>query len=350
MVIVLAAIGTVCLIIFLICFISADENAYGLIIESRLMDLSEKKTDLEIRMQRLVSDMQKHDETDNKKMIARGRKMKKEYDETVKRIEALEDEKLGVIDTIPMAGYGLFVRRGVDAKNTFIRYLTKQCSKYRERKPAYRYAYYVAASVAGYAMAGLVVFFGVLALTLSMELGQRAVIVSIVALAIFGILGYLPLDNVIQTVKRRQEDIGRQFPQVISKLTLLTEAGMEVSRAWSLTSDSGSGTLYMEMSRVNIDLANNVKPEEAYMKFIQRCSNTYTSKLASLIVQNMFKGNAEIVRQLSSLNTECWNEFRNNTQRMGEKVQSRLFIPTLIMFAAIIVLILVPILSSFGSI
>ncbi len=104
------------------------------------------------------------------------------------------------------------------------------------------------------------------------------------------------------------------------------------------------------MSRVNIDLANNVKPEEAYMKFIQRCSNTYTSKLASLIVQNMFKGNAEIVRQLSSLNTECWNEFRNNTQRMGEKVQSRLFIPTLIMFAAIIVLILVPILSSFGSI
>ena len=348
--IVLIIIGTVLLIPFILCFIAADEKAYDLIIESQIMDIEEKKTELEIKMQLLFEDMKKRDELDDKKKLAQGKKMKKEYDEAEKALERLKEGKLGLIDVIPLAGYGLFMMLHLDAKNSFIRYLIKQCSKYRERRAAGRYAYYVAASVVGFFSIGLVLFFAVFALTLSMELEGRAGIASLVVLALFMIIGYLPLDKVLQTVQKRQEEINRQFPQVISKLTLLTEAGMEVGRAWNLTSESGNGVLYMEMNRVNRDLNNNVKPEEAYMSFIQRCSNTYTSKLASLIVQNMFKGNAEIVRQLGSLNTECWNEFRNNTQRMGEKVQTKLFIPTLIMFAAILILIIVPVLSSFGSI
>ena len=105
--------------------------------------------------------------------------------------------------------------------------------------------------------------------------------IGIVIFVIFGLLGYIPYDSVNAVVTKRQEDIEREFPQVISKMTLLTVAGMEVSQAWRLASASGEGTLYKEMKRVLVDFDNNVSPVEAYSKFISRCSNTYTTKLGS---------------------------------------------------------------------
>ena len=347
--VVVLLIGTLALLFFVFCFVTADDECKQLMIDCHIMDMEDDAAEQEAKMKMLLADMERRDEMDDKSKIRQGKRLKKKYDSDNKALEDLYDGKIGIVDIIPAAGYGLFQKIQLDAKNKFIRDLIKQCSRYRERENAVKYAYYVTASLVGYLMLGVACACALFAIASAMEIGTKAIVVALVAFAIFGVLGYIPYDNVLNTVKKRQEDIERSFPQVISKLTLLTEAGMELNRAWRLTSESGSGVLYVEMNRVNIDLDNNVRPEDTYMKFIQRCSNSYTSKLASLIIQNMFKGNSEIVNQLERLNTECWEDFRNNTQRAGEKVQSKLFVPTLIMFASIIILIIVPVLSAFGS-
>jgi tight adherence protein C len=131
-------------------------------------------------------------------------------------------------------------------------------------------------------------------------------------------------------------------------MALLTVAGMEVNQAWRLTAGSGKSTLYSEMNRVLIDFDNNVPPVEAYSKFITRCNNNYTTKLATAIIQNMSKGNSEIVELFKRLNTESWLEHKHNARRMGEKIQSKLMIPTMLMFLGIIILIIVPVMSGFN--
>ena len=166
--------------------------------------------------------------------------------------------------------------------------------------------------------------------------------------AVFALIGYLPYDSVSQIVTKRQEDISRQFPQVMSKLTLLTVAGMEVSQAWKLASVSGTGTLYEEMNRVLLDFDNNVSPVEAYSRFITKCNNLYTTKLATAIIQNTSKGNSEIVSLFRQLNDESWLEHKHDARRMGEKIQSKLLLPTMLMFAGIIILIIVPVMSGFN--
>ena len=177
---------------------------------------------------------------------------------------------------------------------------------------------------------------------------MRSFLIGIVIFVIFGLLGYIPYDSVNAVVSKRQEDIEREFPQVISKMTLLTVAGMEVSQAWRLASASGEGTLYKEMKRVLVDFDNNVSPVEAYSKFISRCSNTYTTKLATAIIQNISKGNSEIVTLFRQLNDESWLEHKHNARRMGEKIQSKLLLPTMLMFGGIIILIIVPVMSGFN--
>lgn len=134
----------------------------------------------------------------------------------------------------------------------------------------------------------------------------------------------------------------------MSKLTLLTVAGMEVSQAWKLASVSGTGTLYEEMNRVLLDFDNNVSPVEAYSRFITKCNNLYTTKLATAIIQNTSKGNSEIVSLFRQLNDESWLEHKHDARRMGEKIQSKLLLPTMLMFAGIIILIIVPVMSGFN--
>lgn len=348
--ILLILLSTLVLAVFMVFFFSAGEDSRDRIIECIKMDCVDEADKLATSMRHLLADMKRRDEMQDKRKLREGKALKKKYDAAMLKIDSLDQGKLELYNVIPIAGYGFIKLTKIDATNSIIEKMIKSCSRYREKDKAVKYSYYVLASLVGYLTLALAMFFGVLAITMAKEMEFTGVVVAIVAFAIFAIFGYIPLDSVIQTVAKRQEDIEKNFPQVISKLTLLTEAGIEVNKAWNLTSESGDGVLYMEMARVNRDLNNNVKPEAAYADFIQRCSNSYTSKMASLIIQNMFKGNSEMVRQLSELNTECWNEFRNNAQRMGEKISSKLLFPTLLMFAAVIILIIVPLLGSFGSI
>lgn len=135
---------------------------------------------------------------------------------------------------------------------------------------------------------------------------------------------------------------------MVSKLTLLTVAGMEVNQAWKLTGGSGVGVLYQEMERVLVELDNNVPPAEAYGKFITRCNNPYTTKLATAIIQNASKGNAEIVSLFRRLNSESWLEHKHSARRRGEQISSKLLVPTLLMFVGIIILVIVPVMTGFS--
>lgn len=256
--------------------------------------------------------------------------------------------KLNVLDTVPLAGYRLIQVLTWDATNDLVKKLNQKCMQFKEKKEAIHYTYYLLATLIGNIILGMAGLFAGIAIGLAMNMGMRSFLIGIVIFVIFGLLGYIPYDSVNAVVSKRQEDIEREFPQVISKMTLLTVAGMEVSQAWRLASASGEGTLYKEMKRVLVDFDNNVSPVEAYSKFISRCSNTYTTKLATAIIQNISKGNSEIVTLFRQLNDESWLEHKHNARRMGEKIQSKLLLPTMLMFGGIIILIIVPVMSGFN--
>ena len=269
-------------------------------------------------------------------------------EEAGKRLEKYGKGKLGPLDLIPIAGYRLMQLMGWDSTNDLVKKLYRKCLQFKEKKEAMNYTYYLLASLIGNMVLGLTAALAVLGLSLGINLGTRSLVVAVVAFAIFALMGYLPYDSVNTVVTKRGEEIERQFPQVVSKMVLLTVAGMEVNQAWKLVGRGGMGTLYEEMNRVLIDIENNVSPTEAYSKFITRCNNPYATKLATAIIQNLSKGNAEIVKLFRSLNDESWMEHKHNARRMGEKIQSKLLLPTMLMFGGIIILVIIPVMSGFS--
>ena len=317
--------------VFAYLYLTAGEELSETLIASCMEIQQETIRETQIEMLGLAAQLQKDSQFMDRKKIKQGQKLKKKQDEEKKQLELLNMGKINVLDTVPLAGYRLIQVLTWDATNDSVKKLNQKCLQFKEKKEAIHYTYYLLATLIG-----------------NIILGRRSFLIGIVIFVIFGLLGYIPYDSVNAVVTKRQEDIEREFPQVISKMTLLTVAGMEVSQAWRLASASGEGTLYKEMKRVLVDFDNNVSPVEAYSKFISRCSNTYTTKLATAIIQNISKGNSEIVTLFRQLNDESWLEHKHNARRMGEKIQSKLLLPTMLMFGGIIILIIVPVMSGFN--
>ena len=120
-----------------------------------------------------------------------------------------------------------------------------------------------------------------------------------------------------------------------------------MNRAWKETAESGEGELYIEMRKTAEEMDNLIRPEEAYSTFIDRCNTKETTKLASAILQNMSKGNSEMVGLLKQMSEEAWNERRNLAKRDSENANSKLMIPTMLMFGSILIMIMVPVVMSF---
>ena len=164
------------------------------------------------------------------------------------------------------------------------------------------------------------------------------------------VLTYTIYDGLNDMVKKRRSAIIKQFPNVVSKLALLATSGMIVDRAWKETAYSQETELYREMQKTSKELDNLVSPETAFNGFINRCNTKETTKLASAIMQNSSKGNAEIGILLKNMAKEAWQERRHMAKRDAEKANSRLMIPTMMLFLAILVMLMVPIAMNFSEI
>ena len=167
--------------------------------------------------------------------------------------------------------------------------------------------------------------------------------------AIVVVVVYAMYDELSDKVKKRRAAISKQFPNVVSKLALLVTSGMIMDRAWKETAFSQETELYHEMRKTSDELDNLVSPEAAYSNFISRCNTKETAKLASAIMQNLSKGNAEIGMLLKNMAREAWQERRHTAKRDAEKANSKLMVPTMLLFLSILVILMVPIAMNFSG-
>lgn len=152
--------------------------------------------------------------------------------------------------------------------------------------------------------------------------------------------------KITDITKAREDEIARAFPEVLSKLTLLVNAGMIMTEAWERVGATADTTLYREMQTVRTDMQNGVSEIDALLNFGDRCLNADVKKFASTLVQNISKGNRELVAFLKTQTALCWEERKHAARQEGEKASSRLMLPIGLMFMGVLVLILVPVFTN----
>ena len=152
--------------------------------------------------------------------------------------------------------------------------------------------------------------------------------------------------------KRRKEKLQSEYPELVSKLTILLGAGMTLFSAWNKIATNYSNKrknntipihlLYEEMLITCHEIESGVGEARAYERFGERCGLHRYRKFCSLLVQNLRKGTRGLVQLLEEEVSDAFEERKNLAKKSGEEAGTKMLFPMMMMFGIIIVIIMVP--------
>lgn len=159
--------------------------------------------------------------------------------------------------------------------------------------------------------------------------------------------------------KKREEELRREYPNLVNKLMLLLGAGMTLQGAWRQIATKYAeecekkqrepSAAYEEMLITQREIESGKGEIKAYEAFGERCGLQKYRKLSSYLVQNMKKGNQGFRELLEREAEEAFIERKNIAQRYGEEVGTKLLLPMLLMLGIVILVIMVPAVISFQA-
>lgn len=204
--------------------------------------------------------------------------------------------------------------------------------------------FYYRANMAQRISLGSLTFIAGLLLAVILETPVLALIAAILAFSVV----YYYHSLVSEKIRQRSESFSSEYPELLSKLALLINAGMIMTEAWEKIANTGSGILYEEMRITLGDIRNGMPAADAYLEFSYRCSNDDITKFISTLIQNMRKGNRELVEYLTQYSQEAWNQKKQRALQKGQAASSKLMIPIGMMFVGLLLMICVPIFAGIG--
>lgn len=162
------------------------------------------------------------------------------------------------------------------------------------------------------------------------------------------LLSYCKDHDVHEMVKKRQDELEYDYPEVVNKLALYIGAGMTVQNAWNrITIDYQAKKkdmryVYEEMIFASREMENGTCFEKALEGFGRRCQSAKYMKLVTLLSQYMTKGSAGIGVLLRQEAREAMEERKSIIRKKGEKAGTKLLMPMMLLLFVIMLLVVAP--------
>lgn len=260
------------------------------------------------------------------------------YEDKYKEITSSIDPKEYYLSELFYIGFQIMDIIHFDMKSDVSRRKIKLMSEVYGKKYA-SYYYYV---LVGGQITYIVTVIPAIFLLALLANNPTALLVGVILAGLF--VWYLS-ESFKDKLTARREQILSDFPQMLSKMTLLVNSGMLLRDAWNLIARQGDSVLFTEMQLTATQLDNGVPEITAYYEFAERCGVKEVRKFASMVIQGLEKGGSELTSFLKDMSEEMWAEKRNMVKRKGEKANSKLLAPTVIIFIGILFMIMAPLMA-----
>lgn len=143
--------------------------------------------------------------------------------------------------------------------------------------------------------------------------------------------------------RRRRQAMEMEYGAVIGKLSLYLSAGMNIRSAWEKITAEGRGNpIYEEMQITCREMEGGIGEAEAYERFGRRLLLQRYIRLATLLVQNLQKGNAALLLQLRQEVLLSREELASAVRKRGEEISTKLLLPMMLLLGIVMIWIMVP--------
>ena len=152
-------------------------------------------------------------------------------------------------------------------------------------------------------------------------------------------------------ISRRKRAILIDLPDCINTLAVLICAGLPLTAAIQKITRNGSAQrpLYKEFRQLMVELNAGKPVNQAYEDFAQRCKLPETTRFVSALLQNLNRGNADLVYVLRILSQEAWDKRKDIAKKQGEEASSKLVLPMVMVFLAVTIIVLAPAMMSMSK-
>lgn len=146
-------------------------------------------------------------------------------------------------------------------------------------------------------------------------------------------------------VKRRDQDILIELPELLNRIVLLVGAGETVQRAVIHCVNSQSERnhpLYNELRRAAGDWNNGYSFQQSLEQFSRRCGVQEVTIFTTTVLLNFRRGGGDFVLALRDLSHVLWEKRKAVSRAKGEQASSKLVFPMVLIFFTIVVMIGAP--------
>ncbi len=159
-------------------------------------------------------------------------------------------------------------------------------------------------------------------------------------------------------MEKRRKQMMLDYPEVVSKITLLLGAGISLQRAWEKMvkeylekkerKKAGQRFVYEEMVISYREIENGISLKAALDRFGKRIGLPKYLRFSTLLVQNLQRGNRGLIESLQKEAEEAFEERKVTARKLGEEASTKLLIPMFLMLTMVLVVIMVPAFLSFS--
>jgi tight adherence protein C len=84
--------------------------------------------------------------------------------------------------------------------------------------------------------------------------------------------------------------------------------------------------------------------------FAKRLRNPVITRFISILIQDIHIGNKDMQSTLRLMGNEVWEMRKNTVRKFGEEASTKLMIPIMLMFIAVLLIVIAPVLMAFKDI
>ena len=161
--------------------------------------------------------------------------------------------------------------------------------------------------------------------------------------------------EVLKQIAAREREMLINYPEIVSKLTLLLGAGMTIRGAFEKVAtdyekrrDKKRYFAYEEMLIAVYKMRNGAPEAAVYADFGSRCEVSRYNKLGALLSQNLKKGSNGLLDIMEEEMRQAFEDRKSMARKLGEEAGTKLLLPMGMMLLIVMVIVIVPAFLSFG--
>lgn len=181
---------------------------------------------------------------------------------------------------------------------------------------------------------------------------HRGLQLALLGLVAGGMILLMKKEEEKQKKKKHEAELTRDYPDIVSNLSLYVGAGVSVKGAfsrmgglyqrWKQQHPGKERAGYEEVMVLCREMEDGKGELEAYQQFGRRIGHKNYRKLSLILTQNLRKGSAQLTEQLEKEEKASFDERKVRAKIAGEEASTKLLLPMFGMLAVLIVILVFP--------